>query len=283
MPVLPPLLSARPASVRATAVAAGLLWMPYGALELLQPFGPDTRYDEALGYDVVVDPGRFVGYSLPGSVALVLSGLALVALTARLPGRSRGARAAGATAAALGAVSALGVVVQVDPVFTGPRIVGTLLLGAGLLGAAAAAPAGRRLLLAALGAVGLLLLPLWPLVYALQWMSAGTAAGVFVLFGAGWLALGAGSPATAPPAVPLPAVALPAARPLPSSVPHAVSGDRDQAAALRLGLRLLARTPPLVAAAVAPQPRPGGSRQAAPDVPRPRTPACAQPPPVPTS
>ncbi len=115
-----------------------------------------------------------------------------------------------------GAISALGVLVQVDPVFTDPRILGTLLLGAGLLVAAAAEPAGQRRLLAGLGAVRLSLLPLWPLVYAVQWVPAGVAAGVFGLFGAGWLALAAGSPATPPPAGPSPRP-LPAVPPSPPS------------------------------------------------------------------
>ncbi|MDP9433772.1 MAG: hypothetical protein M3P93_00645, partial [Actinomycetota bacterium] len=84
--------------------------------------------------------------------------------------------------------------------FTGARVLGTLVLGAGLVAAAVAAPVRWRPLLGALGVVAVSLLPLWPLVYAVQWVPAHVAAGVFVLHGAGWIALGGAAPAARPAA-----------------------------------------------------------------------------------
>jgi hypothetical protein len=161
----------------APAVLGGALWIPYGTLELVQPWGADTRYDEARGYDVVVDRGLHHLSSLPGSLALLLCAVGLLVLLRRLGVRSRAAGRAGRVAAALAAVSAGGVLLGFDPAFTGARILGTVVLGVGLLTAGRAA--GRtcgatawRPALLALGGLALLLLPLWPLVFAVQWLSA---------------------------------------------------------------------------------------------------------------
>jgi hypothetical protein len=189
-----------------TAVAGGLLWIPYGALELLRPWGPDTRYDAASGYDVVVDVARFTAYSLPASLALLLSGLALITVNRRLATGGRVGGVAGHLAVALGVLSAAGVLLQFDPVFTSASLVGTLLLGVGVLATARHAAGHSRPVLVLLGTVCVALPPLWPLVYAVQWLPAAAAAGVFVLHGAAWIALGATptdrTAATDGPAVP---------------------------------------------------------------------------------
>jgi hypothetical protein len=134
----------RPRRVVGTAVLGGLLWTAYGPLELLQPFGADVRYDSAPGYDVVVDPTLFVLYSLPGSGALLLSALGLLAGARRLGVASRAVRVLAGAAGALGVLSAVGVVARFDPAFTGGRILATLLLGLGTLAAAAGAAARWR-------------------------------------------------------------------------------------------------------------------------------------------
>lgn len=173
------------------AVAGGVLWIPYGVLELLQPWGADVGYDEALGYDAVVDRGLHVAYGLPGSLALMLSAVGLLGLLARRRLRSRTATVAAWAAAALGVVSAVGVAVAFDPAFTGGRILGTLLLGAGVLAAARSCRAGTwRIGLALVGLLGLFLLPLWPLVFAVHWLTPAAGAVVLALHGLAWVALG---------------------------------------------------------------------------------------------
>jgi hypothetical protein len=65
-------------------------------------------------------------------------------------------------------VSLVGLAIPLDPLFTGPRILGTLLLGlATVLGATAAAGSSRAYL-ALLGVLGVALMPLWPLVHAVK-------------------------------------------------------------------------------------------------------------------
>ena len=58
-----------------------------------------------------------------------------------------------------------------DPVFTAARIFGTLAL-------------------LALGLLGLFLLPLWPLVYAVELLVTAAGAAFIALFGLGWVGLG---------------------------------------------------------------------------------------------
>ena len=82
-----------------------------------------------------------------------------------------------------------------DPLFTAGRIFGSVALGVATFMASidarrtGAAP-GWTLALSALGLMGLLLLPLWPLVYALEWLPEGAGAAFMALFGLGWVALG---------------------------------------------------------------------------------------------
>ena len=173
------------------ATVGGALWVPYGILELLQPWGADVRYDATRGYDAVVDRGLHVAYGLPGSLALVLSAVGLLVLLTRLSTRSRTARVAAGAAAALGVVSAAGIAVGLDPAFTGGRIFGTLLLGVGAVAAAAACRVRRwRLALAIVGLLGLFLMPLWPLVFAVEWLTPAAGAAVIAVHGLAWMTLG---------------------------------------------------------------------------------------------
>ena len=190
--------------IRLTALAAalgGLLWMPYGVFEMTQPWGDDTVYRDDRGYEVVTDALLYHLYSLPGSAALMLTALGLLGAF-RLRGLPAGrAGRVGVllayAALALAVLSAAGVVVRFDPVFTGPRILGTLALGGGTLLAGVAArrtgaAASWTTALQALGLLGLVLLPLWPLVYAVELVPEAGGAAVIALFGLGWVLVGYG-------------------------------------------------------------------------------------------
>ena len=182
------------------AVVGGALWLPYGVLELVQPWGADTRYDEERAYDVVISPALHQLSSLPGSLALLLCAVGLLGLLRRLDVDSRAARVASRGAAGLAALSAAGVLLGFDPAFTGGRILGTAVLGVGLLAAGRAAGRTRhanawRPPMVALGLLALFLLPLWPLVFAVQWLSPGTGAAIIAAHGLGWAGLGAATPA----------------------------------------------------------------------------------------
>ncbi len=186
---------ARTRRVAFLLVAAGLLWILYGPFTMLQPWGTDVAYDEAKGYSVILDVGLFRAYGLPGALALVLSAAGLLGLTpVRRSGGllGRGTRLLTYVALALGLVSLVGLVALFDPAFTAGRVFGTVALGGAAVLASLAARRGgpdRTWVwgLLVLGAVGLLLLPLWPVVHALRWLPPGGGAVVIALFGLGWL------------------------------------------------------------------------------------------------
>jgi hypothetical protein len=106
-----------------------------------------------------------------------------------------------AAAAVLALVSAAGVAASFDPAFTGPRVLGTLVLALGVLAAAGRATSSWRWGMRGLGGAGLLLLTLWPLVFALGWLTPGAGAAVMSLHGVAWTAAGALAPALRTPAV----------------------------------------------------------------------------------
>ena len=182
------------------AVSGGLLWAVYGILAMLRPWGQDTVYRDDLGYDVVTDVLLHRGYSAPGGLALLLTALSLLGVF-RLLGAPAGrmiriGRMLAYTALALAVLSMAGVVRSFDPLFTAPRIFGTLALGAATCLAGAElwpshGVSGWGVALMTLGLLGLFLLPLWPLVHALAWMPASGGAGVIMLYGMGWTLTGA--------------------------------------------------------------------------------------------
>ena len=181
------------------AALGGALWIPYGIFEMLQPWGTDTVYKDAVGYEVIVNVPLYRLYSVPGSLALLLTALGLLGTLAllRLPAGRAGkvGHILAYIAVLLAVISLGGVLALFDPVFTACRIFGTLALGtATVLAAADAQRAGRTpgwaIALLLLGLVGMFLFPLWPLVHALEWLSEGAGAGVIALFGLGWLATG---------------------------------------------------------------------------------------------
>ncbi len=185
----------------ALAVTGGLLWIPYGVFEFIQPWGEDVKYDEERAYDVVVDRGLFTLYSAPGALALVMTALAALALITlwRLPEYrwGRAARVAAVGAVGLGVVATTGVAVGFDPASTGGRILGSVVLGISLTTAAAAVrhsgstPVDARALVG-LGAFAVGMMLLWPLVYAVQVLPAAAAAVVIGVFGVLWVRLGLG-------------------------------------------------------------------------------------------
>ncbi len=185
--------------VGVAAALGGMLWMAYGIFEMLQPWGTDTVYRDDVGYELITDTPLYLLYSLPGSLALLLTALGLLGAFAllRLPaGRfGKAGRILTYVAVVLAIISLAGVVALFDPVFTAARIFGTLALGiAAFLVGADAQRSGRAsgwvITLLLLGLIGVFLLPLWPLVYAVQWLSEGAGAAVIALFGLGWLATG---------------------------------------------------------------------------------------------
>ena len=182
------------------AMLGGVLWLPYGVLEMLEPWGSATApYREDVGYEVVTDGARYIAYSLPGSLALLLSALGLLwthALFGLPTGRlGRVGRILTYLAVVLAVVSLGGVTTLFDPVFTAGRIFGTLALGGAtfLMGLDVWRAGGRlgwAYPLVVLGLIGLFLFPLWPLVYAVGWLSEGAGAAIIALFGVGWIAFG---------------------------------------------------------------------------------------------
>ncbi len=178
----------------------GALWIPYGIFEMLEPWGMVTAYREDVGYELITDAPLYVAYHLPGSLAVLLTSLGLLGVLALLrvsaAGRSgRSALILVYVALALSILSLAGVIALFDPLFTVGRVFGSLALGTAtlLVGVGALrsrmAP-GWTVALLYLGLAGLFLLPLWPLVYALQWVSQAMGAAFIALFGLGWTVLG---------------------------------------------------------------------------------------------
>lgn len=185
--------------VSITAVLGGLLWIPYGAFEMLQPWGEDTEYRDDLNYEVITDTYLYLLYSVPGSLALILTAVSLVGICRLLSQTSETAvrisLVLGYIFVVLGGLSLAGVIAGFDPLFTGPRIFGTLALGAATLLAGMRARGDfslpiRRDALVGLGLLGLFLLPLWPLVYAVSVFPELLGAMIIALFGLGWIAIG---------------------------------------------------------------------------------------------
>ncbi len=187
--------------VRAGLITAmgGLLWVPYGVLRMVEPWGEDVVYQTDLGYALVTNATLFVAYGLPGSLALLLTVLGLLDILSLLglPVRRAGriGRILAYLALALAVLSLAGVVLLIDPLSVSGLTFGSLALGAatcmaGVAARTAGTAAQWTLALLALGLMGLLLLPLWPLVYALQWVPASAGAAFIALFGVGWLVVG---------------------------------------------------------------------------------------------
>ncbi len=181
------------------AMLGGALWIPYSILEMLEPWGADVSYREDVGYSVITDASLFVAYSMPGSLAVLLTSLGLLGVFAWLGVSGSPIDRIGTIltyiAVVLAVLSVVGVIALFDPLFTVGRIFGSLALGAatflvGLGTLRSRMAPGWTVTLMYLGLAGLFLFPLWPLVYALQWVAQGVGATFMVLFGLGWTVLG---------------------------------------------------------------------------------------------
>ncbi len=181
------------------AMLGGALWIPYGIFEMLEPWGADVAYRDDVGYSVIIDASLFVAYSMPGSLAVLLTSLGLLGVFTQL-GVSvslidRMGTILTYIAVVLAVLSVAGVIALFDPLFTVGRVFGSLALGTAtfLVGVAALrsriAP-GWTVALLYLGLAGIFLFPLWPLVYALQWVSQVVGAAFMAQFGLGWTVVG---------------------------------------------------------------------------------------------
>jgi hypothetical protein len=176
----------------------GALWAPYGLFAMLSPWGEDTLYSEERGYELVIDAGLYRIYSLPGSLALLLTSAGLLGALSALGlvgGSGRTGRLLARVAVALAVLSLLGAIMLVDPVFTASWLFGSLALGAATFvagyrcrGRPSCGGLGPALLL--LGLAGMFILPLWPLIYAVEVLPAGAGAAFIALFGLGWAVMG---------------------------------------------------------------------------------------------
>jgi hypothetical protein len=177
----------------------GALWMVHGVFLMLEPWGAADVYRDELGYQLVTNALLFWLYELPGSIAIFLTALGLVGITARygLPASRTGKISIILTyiTFVLAGLSLVGLVTLIAPLSFAGKAFGSLILGAAtfLMGfdmqrVNQAFPWKTGLLI--LGFMGLLLLPLLPLVFAVELISAGLAAGVIAGFGLGWVLLG---------------------------------------------------------------------------------------------
>ena len=185
-------------------IVGGVLWIVHGYYRNLMPHGPDVQWREDLGYSPVLSTELFLLYNVPGVLALLLTAWATLTFVVVLAG-SRGrlkqtALVLAALSLLLGIIAGGGQVMLFDPLTFGGLSFGVPVLGLALfLVGLAVARAGRsgaghsRLLgpgLVLIGAVGMFVLPLRPLMYALEILPLAVGAGVFALFGAGWIMLG---------------------------------------------------------------------------------------------
>lgn len=182
-----------------TAMLGGLLWVPYGVFEMLQPWGADAEYRSDPGYEVVTNGFLYRLYNLPGSLALLLVAVSLLGISRHLSLSTGSAmpvsKALAASALALAGIALAGVTAGFDPLFTGPRLLGTTALGAATFLAGVRARRGSEWTaegsaLVALGLLGLFLFPLWPLVYAVGIIPNWLGAAIIALLGLGWVAIG---------------------------------------------------------------------------------------------
>ncbi|MBT2554420.1 hypothetical protein [Arthrobacter sp. ISL-5] len=182
----------------------GLLWIVHGYYRNLTPHGPDVLWQEDRQYSPVLSAELFVLYNLPGVLALLLTAWAALSYLAFVPAAHsrlrRTARVLVALSLVLAIIAAAGQLIQFDPLTTGGLSLGAPVVGLALFlsGVAATGDGHDRngnpkllgLGLMLLGAVGMFVLPLRPLMYALELLPLAFGAAIFALFGTGWIILG---------------------------------------------------------------------------------------------
>ncbi len=172
----------------------GILWVVHGVFEMIAPFGAASVYDRTLGYELITDRALYLLYGVPGTVALILSGFGLVTLAHGWAGRLVGVgRVLAFATLGAGVLSGLGLAIGSAPLFVAPIALGTPTLGVAACfvatGTRSPARSDRGLLLLT-GVLGVFILLLRPLVYALQVIPLAVGAAIIGLFGLGWVALG---------------------------------------------------------------------------------------------
>ncbi|MBM2812890.1 MAG: hypothetical protein HW416_3649 [Chloroflexi bacterium] len=181
------------------AILGGALWVPHAVFEMLRPWGAAMVYQEERGYDLITNTALFVAYGLPGSLAQLLTSLGLLGIAARLGLPVRRTGKAGLivanVAVGLGVLSLLGVIVLVAALFAAGLAFGSVFVGAAafLLGLDAwrTGVASRwAVALLILGLIGLFMLPLRPLVYAVELVPPAAGAAFIGLFGLAWISVG---------------------------------------------------------------------------------------------
>jgi hypothetical protein len=177
------------------AMTGGLLWSLFGIFEMLEPLGEAKVYVESLGYELVTRPLVFQLYHLPGAVALSLLALALVRVTASLGLAYPGRRGLAYLVVGLALASLVGTVILLAPVAILGLSLGRVLLGvatllAGLQAYRSSTSRSWGFILVLLGLLGVSLLALQPLTWALMWFPPVLSAAIMVAFGLGWLLVG---------------------------------------------------------------------------------------------
>ncbi|MEV7572250.1 hypothetical protein AB0P28_04020 [Pseudarthrobacter sp. NPDC089323] len=183
--------------------AGGVLWAVFGYYRFLLPHGPDVQWREDLGFSLILHNGLFVLYNLPGVFALLMTSLAAFRyVTAVHPVKRRlgsVSRALLVIAAVFGLMGAAGQLGQFDALTTGGLSFGVLFLGLALFLAGMAMTGkntgtgryrpipGSALML--LGLIGMLVLLLRPLMFALQLLPLAFGAAACIAFGMGWILL----------------------------------------------------------------------------------------------
>lgn len=163
-----------------------------------------AEWREDLQYSPILSTELFLLYNLPGVLALLLTAWAALSYLASLrtarTGLKRAAQILVLLASILGLIATAGQVVLFVPPTTGGISLGAPVLGLALFLAGLAVVRDGKFLyghsgflgpvLILLGVIGMLTLPLQPLMYALALLPLAFGTAVFALFGAGWVVLG---------------------------------------------------------------------------------------------
>jgi hypothetical protein len=184
-----------PDPARLAAMTGGALWALFGVFEMLEPLGPAKLYVESLGYETVTSPLVFQLYQLPGAIALALMARALIGVTGRLGLDYPGRHVICFTVLGLALLSLVGTLILLAPMAILGASLGRLLLGvatllAGLQAYRSLIGGGFGTALLLLGLLGISLLALQPLTWALMWFPPALSAAIMVVFGLGWLVVG---------------------------------------------------------------------------------------------
>lgn len=197
-------LRGRGPAVLWAVIVGGFLWIIHGYFRFMTPQGPDAVWREELGYSPILSKELFVLYNLPGVLALLLTSWAVLSYMPTFHNSRTALRRAAQLlvllASLLGLMATVGLAALFVPPATGGISMGVPVLGLALFlaGLSVARSSNgqeghRRFLgpaLVVLGVIGMVTLPVQPLMYALALLPLAFGAALFALFGAGWIFLG---------------------------------------------------------------------------------------------